>query len=346
MRYEVLTKEIDLFVERKSRNWAPATKRNNLYAFAWLKKFLDGKDFDRDNVEHFFDYLRTQKISPNTQKQIETDTLALAKDFFFEGKEPINWTGRIERIKVKKVPRLTPSLEEMIGLIKKVTEPGKYDNHLTRFSKNEHRWCLLFILLCSGTRNFETREIKRCDVSISSREIIIEKGKTGPRKIHIPPIPWLIAELERRVKGRNEEELKALRDKAHYNGDYSDRLFVANATRLQDIMREAGKLWGRPLNVHDLRRACLRDYRTNGADIVKIADVAGHKNVETTRGYLLFDTSDQEKTMREFNSEARKYRTSQEKATEFVTEAYKIGNVLEQQFNTKSGVLTMKLKIN
>lgn len=337
-------KELKRFLKYKNRNWSPKTERNNIYYFDELLLFLKNESFSRENIENFFDYLKKKNLSESTRRQAETSILSFVKWLFYEEIINKNWASLIGRTKVNSVPRILPSQTEVIKLIIKATEPGKFDNVLTRFSKLEHRWCLLFIVTCSGTRNFETRSIKIKDVSISSKQILISEGKTGPRTISIAPITWLVNELERRTKGRTSKELHVLKDIKHYKEDYSDRLFVVNEKRLQEIMRAVGRLWGRPMNVHDLRRICLRDLKKNGAGVDDIKNVAGHKNIETTLKYLEFSTDDQEKTLKNFSTTARKFRTKEEKSKELVNSAWEIGRVVDQNFDGQ--FLSMKVKIN
>lgn len=307
-------KELARFLKNKIRNWSPKTKRNNQYYFGLLLTFLKDKTFNRENVEDFFNFLAKENLAQSTRRQAETSILAFVRWLSKENVISKNWANMIGRTQIKRVPRILPSQSEVIELIKKATEPGKFDNVLTRFSKAEHRACLLFIVTCSGTRNFETRSIKIKDVAISTRQILIQEGKTGPRTISIAPIPWLLDELRRRVAGRTPEELRVIHDdRKHYKENYSDRLFVVNETRLQQIMRDVGKLWGRPMNVHDLRRICLRDLKRNGAGVDDIKNVAGHKNIETTLKYLEFTTDDQQKTLKNYSSEAQKFRTLEER---------------------------------
>jgi len=306
-------RELDKFLKNKIRNWSPKTERNNQYYFSSLLAFLKNKPFNRENVEDFFDFLAKENLAQSTRRQAETSILAFVRWLFNEDVISKNWANLIERTQIKSIPKILPSQSEVIELIKKATEPGKFDNVLTRFSKLEHRWCLLFIVTCSGTRNFETRSIKIKDVAISTRQILIQEGKTGPRTISIALIPWLVEELERRVTGKIPEELRVIHDREHYKEDYSNRLFVVNETRLQQIMRHVGGIWGRPMNVHDLRRICLRDLKRNGAGVDDIKNVAGHKNIETTLKYLEFTTDDQQKTLKNYSSEAQKFRSIKEK---------------------------------
>lgn len=341
MEIEVLKTNIDRFIQHKNRNWKPNTLRNNLYYFGGLKAYLNDRDFNRDNLEEYLFSLKGR--STNSIKQAERCILAFITWLYDEGIIEKNWGKRIERTRVQKVPRILPTQKEVLKLIDQVTEFTKYDNVLTKYSKLEHRACLKFIIVCSGTRNYETRMIKRKDVSLTERQIQIKEGKTGERIISIPPIPWLIDDITKRVNGDIENKDRVLKDLGHYKEDYSDLLFVVNATRLEALMRKVGSLCGISMTVHDLRRICLRDLKRNGAGIDDIKNVAGHKNIETTLGYLSYDTESQERTLKNFSSEARKFRTKEEKAKELINTAWNTGRVVEDHFDGE--YVTMKVKV-
>lgn len=109
-------------------------------------------------------------------------------------------------------------------------------------------------------------------------------------------------------------------------------------------MRKVGKLWGRSLQAHDLRRIFARDMKANGASIDDIRDAMGHKSIETTMKYLEYDTSTQARTLKNYSSEARKYRTVEEKAKELINLAWTLGRIREGG-NLKGNILTLEVEI-
>lgn len=334
---------ITRYKEHKQRSWGVKAAKNNDYYFRLLLEFI-GDIYNRDELIKFFNHLKDTGKAETTRRQAEIAISGFTDWLFYEDIIPKKWTLNIARTQVHRKAKILPSQTEVLELIKQVTEPGKYDNILTRFSKNEHRWCLIFIVTCAGTRNFETREIRLNDVSISGRQILIRQGKNRPRTIPIAPIPWLIEELERRVKGRTPEEIHAIKDRKHYKEDNSDKLFVVNEKRLEDIMREVGKRWGNPLNVHDLRRICLTDLKRNGAGIDDIQHVAGHKSSDTTMKYIEYSTDETEKTIKNYSTTARQFRTLEEKAKEIINHAWERGRIIEGG-DLKGDILSLKIKL-
>lgn len=345
MDKEKLRLLIEKFKEHRQRRWRSSkTQVNNAYYFNLLLEFLDGP-FNREAIIKFFNYLAEKGLSESTRRQAETAILAFADWLFYEDIIPKKWTVNVDRTFVHRKPRILPNQTEVLELIKKATKPGKHDSRLSRFSKAEHRACLCFIVVACGGRNYETSQIMRKDVSISGNQLLIAQGKGGPRTAALPQVPWLIKELTRRVNGeRTPDELKTLSDRTHYKESDLERLFVVNEMKMGEHMRKVGKLFGSPMSVHDLRRIFARDLKKNGASIDDIKDAMGHRAIETTMKYLEYDVSTQQRTLKNYSSEARKYRTKEEKAKEVINHAWEVGKVVEEDF--KNGILTLRVKIN
>ncbi|MBI4036120.1 site-specific integrase [Candidatus Daviesbacteria bacterium] len=346
MDKEQVRTHLERFIEHRQRRWqSKSTRTNNLYYFKLFLEYLDGP-LNREIIIKFFNYLPDKGLAESTRRQAETAVLAFADWLFYEDIIPKKWTVNIDRTHVHRKARVLPSQSEVLGLIKEATEPGKYDSRLSTFSKMEHRACLSFMVVACGGRNFETSQILRKDVSLSGNQLTIVEGKNGPRNAALPNIPWLLEDLKRRVNGeRTPDELKTLKDKSHYKESDKDRLFVVNMQKLEVHMRKVGKLWGNSMNVHDLRRIFARDLKANGADVSDIKDVMGHRAVETTLRYLQFDTSTQAKTLKNYSSEARKFRSAEEKAKELISHAWEVGRIIKGG-NLKGNILTLEVEIS
>lgn len=334
---------IEIFKRFKQRSWKARTAKNNAYYFRLLAEFTsDG--FDRTSLLLFFNHLQDINLAETTRRQAETSIISFIRWLHNEGLIEKNFGASIERTNVHHKPKILPSQAEILALIKQATESGKYDNKLTRFSKLEHRACLSFIVVACGGRNYETSQILRKDVSISGLQLELVEGKGGSRNQAIPHIPWLIEDLTRRVNGlRTQEELEVLSNRSHFKESDLERLFIVNRTKLEGTMQRVSKIWGRRIMVHDLRRIFARDLKANGATLDDIRDAMGHKDIATTQHYLIYDTSTQERTLKSFSSEARKYRSKEEKAKELINSACDLGKVL--QGGLKGNILTLKVEI-
>ena len=63
------------------------------------------------------------------------------------------------------------------------------------------------------------------------------------------------------------------------------------------IVRQLGKEARLTLSAHVLRHTCLTNLVRNGTDLVLVAEIAGHKRLETTRRYSLPTARDRAEAM-------------------------------------------------
>jgi integrase/recombinase XerC len=63
------------------------------------------------------------------------------------------------------------------------------------------------------------------------------------------------------------------------------------------IIRRIGADAHLELSAHVLRHTCLTNLVRNGNDLVLVAEIAGHKRLETTRRYSLPSVEDREAAM-------------------------------------------------
>lgn len=141
------------------------------------------------------------------------------------------------------------------------------------------------LLINNGIRIGECAALDMADVSIAGRkaQIIVRSGK-GDRYREIP---------------LNEVARDAVRDwvlernKRFVNSKIDDALFLnpqgarMSATSLDRIVRKIGTACGINLSAHILRHTCLTNLVRNGTDLVLVAEIGGHRRLETTRRYSL-----------------------------------------------------------
>ncbi len=65
------------------------------------------------------------------------------------------------------------------------------------------------------------------------------------------------------------------------------------------IVRKVGQSCGLELSAHQLRHSLLTNLVRNKKDIVLVADIAGHKSLNTTRRYALPTVRDKERALEE-----------------------------------------------
>lgn len=151
------------------------------------------------------------------------------------------------------------------------------------------------LLFNTGMRIGECVALDEHDVSIAGKRhrVIIRNGK-GDRYREIPlnsdareaVREWL---LERSTKFENKSV-----DDALFLNPQGKRLSTAS---LDLIVRKIGQSCGLDLSAHVLRHTCLTNLVRSGNDLVIVAEIGGHKRLETTRRYTLPSLTDKEKAM-------------------------------------------------
>ena len=63
------------------------------------------------------------------------------------------------------------------------------------------------------------------------------------------------------------------------------------------VIRRLGRASGLTLSAHTLRHTCLTTLVRTGNDLVLVAEIAGHRRLETTRRYSLPTAADRERAM-------------------------------------------------
>lgn len=150
------------------------------------------------------------------------------------------------------------------------------------------------MLFYTGIRVGECSALNLDDVLMSARKgiVIVRSGK-GDLYREIP----LNTELQEALK-------QWLKDRYERFPDNDDPAFFLNrqgirlTTRAIDlILRKLGQETGLALSAHILRHTCLTNLVRKGNDIVLVAEIAGHKRLETTRRYSLPSEEDRAAAM-------------------------------------------------
>lgn len=147
------------------------------------------------------------------------------------------------------------------------------------------------LLFCTGIRIGECAALDLDDVSISPRKglVTIRNGKNDNYRtvpLHVMAREALEEWIElRRVK------YKKSKDPAFFLNPQGNRLSTAG---IDLIIRKIGRLAKLDISAHVLRHTCLTNLVRQGNDLVMVADLGGHKSLETTRRYSLPSEQDRE----------------------------------------------------
>lgn len=152
------------------------------------------------------------------------------------------------------------------------------------------------LLFYSGIRISECAALDVDDVSVIGRKnrVLVRDGKGG-RFREIP----LHSEARDAVKTWMDERTKKFDDNEKSKGKKtSDALFLnpqgqrMSTASIDLIVRKIGNGCGLDLSAHVLRHTCLTNLVRNGNDLVLVAEIGGHKRLETTKRYTLPSDSD------------------------------------------------------
>jgi len=142
---------------------------------------------------------------------------------------------------------------------------------------------IVVVLLYTGLRLAELVALDVDDVKVSARKgiVVVRSGK-GDSYREVP--------LNALVRQVLEEWLTERKTRA---GDGERAVFVGRSGRrlskrsVDDVVRTLGKDAGVALSAHILRHTFLTRMVRQGSDLVLVAELAGHRRLETTRRYSL-----------------------------------------------------------
>jgi site-specific recombinase XerD len=154
------------------------------------------------------------------------------------------------------------------------------------------------LLFYTGLRLGECAALNLDDVRISARKgsVIVRSGK-GDTYREVP----LNADARETLRAWIKERTKRFShtpDLAFFLNLKGKRL---SPRAIDLIIRQMGTDAHLELSAHVLRHTCLTNLVRGGNDLVLVAEVAGHKRLETTRRYSLPSREDREKAMEELH---------------------------------------------
>jgi site-specific recombinase XerD len=151
------------------------------------------------------------------------------------------------------------------------------------------------VLFFTGLRVSELVGLDTSDVAVSARKgrVTVRSGKGDA---------YREVALNAEVRGALEEWLA---EREEYPKAGSAALFLNRkgsrlTTRAVDmIVRRFGEdaAIEKPVSAHILRHTCMTNLVRAGNDLVMVAEIAGHKRLETTRRYSLPSQADREAAM-------------------------------------------------
>ena len=153
---------------------------------------------------------------------------------------------------------------------------------------------IALLLFYTGLRISECAALTLADVRLSARKglVVVRMGK-GNSYREVP----LNAEVRAAVDAWLQQRKKLVSQQ-----NESALFLTKQGTRLamrsiDDLLRRLAQDANLALSAHVLRHTCLTNLVRNGNDLVLVAELAGHRQLETTRRYSLPTAADREAAM-------------------------------------------------
>ena len=150
------------------------------------------------------------------------------------------------------------------------------------------------LLFYSGIRIGECAELNVEDVPVNQKrgKVIVRSGK-GDRYREVPLNQKVREALSSWLAERRQKFGESARSPLFVNPQ-GGRMSIASLDR---IVRKIGRTVGLELSAHILRHSCLTNLVRQGNDLVLVAEIGGHKRLETTKRYTLPSAGDKERAM-------------------------------------------------
>jgi integrase/recombinase XerC len=151
------------------------------------------------------------------------------------------------------------------------------------------------LLIYTGIRVGECAALDLVDVSVAGRknQITVRNGK-GDRHREIPLNEDARSALREWILERNKRFSHQAVNDALFLNPQGHRM---STTSLDRIVRKIGEACGLVLSAHVLRHTCLTNLVRKGNDLVLVAEIGGHKRLETTRRYALPTSLDKQNAL-------------------------------------------------
>lgn len=151
------------------------------------------------------------------------------------------------------------------------------------------------LLIYTGIRIGECAALDVADVSVAGRkaQIIVRNGK-GDRYREVPLNEDARDAVREWILERNKRFGEMNTEDALFLNPQGGRM---SATSLDRIVRKTGEACGIDLSAHVLRHSCLTNLVRKGHDLILVAEIGGHRRLETTRRYALPTRADKQAAM-------------------------------------------------
>lgn len=133
-------------------------------------------------------------------------------------------------------------------------------------------YVLVMMALTTGARRGELEGLRWRDIDLERAEASVHRSKNGDKKV-LPLVPAVVEELQK-LKGAPAVLLFGSRQRPDVAFNFDPAW--------EKALKAAGV---RNFRFHDLRHSCASALAQNGATLLEIADVLGHRQLSVTKRY-------------------------------------------------------------
>lgn len=180
------------------------------------------------------------------------------------------------KVRREELPQQAPralDIEEQQALLRAMERTGSVRDR-----------AMMMLLLYTGLRVGEVAQLDLADVAISARKgmVIVRSGRGGSyREV---PLNAPLREILMTWKQARRKKYPNNSDTAFFLNRQGRRM---TTRAISMVVEKIGKEAGLEISPHVLRHTCLTNLVRKGNDLVLVAEIAGHRRLETTRRYSL-----------------------------------------------------------
>jgi len=244
---------------------------------------------DKDDIREFILYLQREARTPRASKPLSPATVqgyvrTLKAFFSWTYREGYVLSNPMTKIPVPRAPNKiinTFTAEQITRLI---------DECHRSSSSGFRNLSILLLMLDSGLRVSELRDIDLKDIDLSGGLIKIRTGKGGKERI-VPIGSLMQKSLWKYINHFRPEPLTGNVTKLFL----SDRGLPLTESGIQQMLRRYGRragIDGVRCSPHTLRHTFAKNYLLNGGDVFSLQKILGHSSLASVRMYINLFTPD------------------------------------------------------
>jgi integrase/recombinase XerD len=297
MNTEYLLSEMTEFKKflKYEKQLSDLTVQKYLVSITRLKDFFEGNlflnkplsDATREDISSFLAYLREHYLNKTTIAHYIVGLRTFYSWAMYTYKKDnlfaINFLLRnIIKIKQEKNIPFVPNKEDINKLrdtLRAYKELQSYNKNSFSYKKTILAYAIFELLITTGMRSKELRSLRKKDIDLEGRTILIKFGKGGYQRISL----------------FGNSAYDALQEYFAANNFYSDDSIFP--IRQGNVLHYMIKRWARRaqinprIHIHAFRHYFITESQRLGVPIEIVADQVGHQNLNTTRHYTHFTAS-------------------------------------------------------